>query len=29
MTERLPILLQITAGDPRPIARQIVDAVRR
>jgi GntR family transcriptional regulator len=29
MTERLPILLQITAGDPRPIGRQIVDAVRR
>jgi GntR family transcriptional regulator len=29
MTERTPLMLQIATGDPRPIARQIVDGVRR
>src|SRR5690242_307188 len=29
MTSRAPLLLQIVPGDPRPIARQIVDGVRR
>lgn len=29
MTQRPPLLLQIAPGDPRPIGRQIVDAVRR
>lgn len=29
MTRRTPLLLNIAPGDPRPIARQIVDGVRR
>lgn len=29
MTRRTPLMLQIATGDPRPINRQIVDAVRR
>jgi GntR family transcriptional regulator len=29
MTSRAPLMLQIATGDPRPIARQIVDGVRR
>lgn len=29
MNTRVPLLLQIAPGDPRPIARQIVDGVRR
>ena len=29
MTRRAALLLQIATGDPRPINRQIVDAVRR
>lgn len=29
MHRRTPLLLSITPGDPRPIARQIVDGVRR
>lgn len=29
MTSRAPLMLQIATGDPRSIARQIVDGVRR
>ncbi|UGQ48829.1 GntR family transcriptional regulator [Massilia endophytica] len=29
MNRRVPLMLQIVTGDPRPIARQIVDGVRR
>ncbi|HYD79961.1 MAG TPA: GntR family transcriptional regulator [Paucimonas sp.] len=29
MTRRTPLMLQIVTGDPRPIARQIVDGIRR
>ncbi len=29
MSSRTPLMLQIVTGDPRPINRQIVDAVRR
>jgi GntR family transcriptional regulator len=29
MSERFPILLSIANGDPRPIGRQIIDAIRR
>lgn len=29
MSERFPILFSIVNGDPRPIGRQIVDAIRR
>lgn len=29
MTQRTPLMLQVATGDPRPIARQIVDGVRR
>lgn len=29
MSRRVPLMLQIAVGDPRPINRQIVDAVRR
>lgn len=29
MNERIPILIAIANGDPRPIGRQITDAIRR
>ncbi len=29
MSERVPVLINIAIGDPRPIGRQIVDAIRR
>ena len=29
MSRRVPLMLQIVTGDPRPITRQIVDGVRR
>jgi GntR family transcriptional regulator len=29
MSRRIPLMLQIVTGDPRPINRQIVDGVRR
>jgi GntR family transcriptional regulator len=29
MNRRVPLMLQIVTGDPRPITRQIVDGVRR
>ncbi|GGC65851.1 GntR family transcriptional regulator [Undibacterium terreum] len=29
MSDRVPVLLNITTGDPRPIVRQIVDGIRR
>ncbi len=29
MTRRVPLMLQVVTGDPRPINRQIVDGVRR
>lgn len=29
MNRRVPLMLQIATGDPRPITRQIVDGVRR
>lgn len=29
MSERVPILINIATGDPRPIVRQIVDGIRR
>lgn len=29
MSRRAPLMLQIVTGDPRPIARQIVDGVKR
>ncbi len=29
MSRRVPLMLQVATGDPRPINRQIVDAVRR
>jgi GntR family transcriptional regulator len=29
MSERVPVLLNIATGDPRPIGRQIVDGIRR
>ncbi len=29
MSERVPVLINIAIGDPRPIGRQIVDSIRR
>lgn len=29
MSERFPLLIHISSGDPRPIGRQIVDSIRR
>jgi len=29
MSERVPVLISIATGDPRPIVRQIVDGIRR
>ncbi len=29
MSERIPVLIHIAVGDPRPIGRQIIDSLRR